>query len=197
MKLQTAKAGLWFITLTISGTTVAAAQISATQSPSPLIGYAGKRDALSVLSSSKPSASESIAESAAESSLPDAPSVIAERQAAQEPSPAPQPTVQSPRSAVTTSFGPRFVIANGALLGSSIANAAEIGNCRPSACQAVPAAIRSRGDLYAIAIPASLGVTYISYRLKRSGTRLWIVPVALFTAGNIIYAVHASRFSNP
>jgi len=200
MKLQTAKAGLWLVTLAMSGTTVAAAQISAAPASSPTSEYSGKRDAPSVPNFDKLS-DESAPALTAEVSLPDAPSAIAGRQAAQEPPPAPSPTPQpqeqAPRSAVTASIGLPFVVANGALLGSSIADAAMIGNCRPSACQAVPAAIRSRGDLYAIAIPASLGVTYISYRLKRSGTRFWIVPVALFTAGNIVYAVHASRFSNP
>jgi hypothetical protein len=92
-------------------------------------------------------------------------------------------------------MGSLFLVANGVLLGSTIANAEMIARCRPSACQAVPDAIRSRGALYGIGIPASLGISYISYRLKRGGTKLWIVPVALFTAGNIVYAAHASRYS--
>jgi len=102
----------------------------------------------------------------------------------------------TPRPVANSTLGATFLIANGMLLGSTIANAEMIGRCQPSACQSVPEAIRNRGDLYAIGIPASLGVSYISYRLKRSGTRFWIVPVALFTAGNVVYAVHASHFSS-
>ena len=63
-------------------------------------------------------------------SLPDAPSAIAERQAPQEPSPAPASKTQGPRSAISSSMGPAFVIANGMLLGSTIANAEMIARCR-------------------------------------------------------------------
>jgi len=182
MKLQTAKAGLWLVTLAMTGTTVAAAQISA-QAPSPIAGYSGKPDALSVLSPGKPSEGESMTVSTAEPSLPDAPSAMAERQAAQEPSPAPQSTEQS------------FVVANGMLLGSTIANAELIARCRPSSCQAVPDSIRSRPALYGIGIPSSLAISYISYRIKRGGSRWWIVPVAVFTAGNVVYAAHAAQWS--
>jgi len=194
MKLQTAKAGLWLVTLAMTGTTVAAAQISA-QAPSPIAGYSGKPDALSVLSPGKPSEGESMTVSTAEPSLPDAPSAMAERQAAQEPSPAPQSTEQSPRSPVSTSIGPAFVVANGMLLGSTIANAELIARCRPSSCQAVPDSIRSRPALYGIGITSSLAISYISYRIKRGGSRWWIVPVAVFTAGNVVYAAHAAQWS--
>jgi hypothetical protein len=189
MKLQTAKAGLWLVALalsgTLSGTTAAAAQISLRNSSQPNVP--------SVVSVGKPSEIESTLPAVnLESPLPDAPSAVAHRPGQETPAPAARP----PLSPIDPSAGRTFWIANGALLGSTIANAAEIGNCRPSACQAVPSAIRNRGTLYAIGIPASLGISYISYRLKRGGTRWWIAPVALFTAGNIIYAVHASQFSN-
>jgi hypothetical protein len=194
MKLQTAKAGLWLVALAMSGTTVAAAQISPAQASSPISTYSSQRNVPSVLSPGKPSEAKATTTLAtAEPSLPDAPSAVAQGQSAE----APQPKYESPQPSASRAIGPTFLVANGALFGSTIANAAEIGNCRPSACQAVPQAIRSRGTLYAIGIPASLGVTYISYRLKRSGTRWWIAPVALFTAGNIIYAAHAAHFSNP
>jgi hypothetical protein len=184
MKLQTAKAGLWLVALAMSGTmcgtTVAAAQISSAQAFSPMPRYSIPRDAVPALATT-------------ESSLPDAPSAVAARQPEEEP----VAKHESPRAAASNSIGPTFLVANGLLLGSTIANAAAIGNCRPSACQSVPDAIRSRGTLYAIGIPASLGVSYISYRLKRGGTKWWIAPVALFTAGNVIYAAHAARLSNP
>lgn len=198
MKLRTAKAGLWSVVLAMSGTTMAAAQISTAQASSPVPRYSIQPNVPSLLSAGKPLEIESTLLAAnPEPSLPDAPSAIAERQAAQE-APSPQQSVErSPQSPIAPTVGPTFWAANGLLLGSTIANAAEIGNCRPSACQSVPAAIRSRGTLFAIGIPASLGVTYISYRLKRSGTRWWIAPVALFTAGNVIYAAHAARLSNP
>lgn len=205
MKLQTAKAGLWSVALatcgtmfgtmcaTMCGTTVAAAQSSSAPAFSPIPRYSSQGVALSVLSAGKASGAEATTTLAtAEPSLPDAPSAVVQGQSAEQPEPKRE---SPPLPASGGSFGRTFLVANGMLLGSTIANAEEIGNCRPSACQAVPSAIRSRGTLYAIGIPASLGVTYISYRLKRSGTRWWIAPVALFTAGNIIYAAHAASLS--
>jgi hypothetical protein len=195
MKLQTAKASLCLITLVMTGTTVVAAQISV-QAYSPITRYSGKRETLSVLSSSKPSEGESMIVATAGPSLPDAPSAIAERQAAQDPPPALQSTAQAPRSPTSSSMGLTFVVANGMLLGSTIANAEAIARCRPSACQAVPDSIRSRPDLYGIGIPASLAASYISYRIKRGGSRWWIVPVAVLTAGNVVYAAHAAQLSH-
>jgi hypothetical protein len=195
MKVQTAKAGFWFVTLAMAGT-VAMAQISPTQSFSA-IHYSDKRDIHSFLNTVKASEVASPVVAVSEASLPDAPSAVAEKESAQEPASAPGNSMQAPpRPPASSSIGATFLIANGMLLGSTIANAEMIGRCQPSACQSVPDAIRNRGDLYAIGIPATFGVSYISYRLKRSGTRFWIAPVALFTAGNIVYAVHASHFSS-
>jgi hypothetical protein len=126
--------------------------------------------------------------------LPDAPSAVAARQSAQDSVSTAPPTSPAPRPTANPAIGPTFLAANGILLASTIANVEMISNCRPTSCQAVPGAIRSRGDLYAIGIPSSLAISYISYRLKRGGTKLWILPVAIFTAGNIVYAAHASQF---
>jgi hypothetical protein len=194
MKRQVAKAGFWLLTLTTCGTTAAAAQVSASAQTFSLIrAHWGNRDVAAAFNLAKPS-EVGAPLAAAGSSLPDAPSTVAERQtaAAEETSPPPK----APLPSANSTMGPLFLAANGVLLGSTIANAEMIARCRPSACQAVPDAIRSRGALYGIGIPASLGVSYISYRLKRGGTKLWIVPVVLLTAGNLVYAVHASSFSN-
>jgi hypothetical protein len=132
-----------------------------------------------------------------ETSLPNAPSVVA----AQEPqqaavSPAVEPSVaQHPTAPSKAPLDSSFIVANSFLLGSTIADAEMIARCRPSSCQAVPDGIRQRGQLYAIGIAASLGVTYVSYHLKKNGSGLWILPVALFTVGNAVYATHAAQFS--
>lgn len=76
-----------------------------------------------------------------------------------------------------------------------MANAELIARCQPGACQAVPNAVRNRAALYGIGIPASLGISYISYRLRQRGNKLWILPVTAFAAGNLVYAMHASKFS--
>lgn len=132
----------------------------------------------------------------ATNTLPDAPSAISQPEGRQDRVvSSEQPASRPPRAPANTTVGTTFLLANGLLFGSSILNAEMIARCRPGACQAVPDAIRNRGDLYGIAIPSSLAVTYISYRLKRSGTRMWVLPVALFTVGNVVYAAHAAQFS--
>lgn len=196
MKLLTAKAGLWLMTMAVGGTTVVAAQISPVKAFSAARVNSGRLAIVSVAGAVPVSDEQSAIETSA-SSLPDAPSAVAATQLAQEPAPvAAQPVQAAPRPVANSTLGATFLIANGMLLGSTIANAEMIGRCQPSSCQSVPDAIRNRGDLYAIGIPASLGVSYISYRLKRAGTRFWLLPVAVFTAGNVVYAVHASHFSS-
>lgn len=189
MKRHVAKACFWLLTLTIGGTKVAAAQMSYAQSLSSIRADAGRRDVDPALSAAKPEVEAPLV-TTAESSLPDAPSAVAARQAPEASSPPPK----APLAPANRAMDPMFLVANGVLLGSTIANIELIARCQPTSCQAVPDAIRSRGALYGIGIPASLGISYISYRLKRSGTKFWILPVALFTAGNIVYAVHASHW---
>jgi hypothetical protein len=192
MKLQTAR--LWLTTLVMNGMMLAAAQSSEPISPpetanTHVPSVLGAVDHLTVTS-------QMVAN--AESSLPDAPSAIVDRESRQETLPSPtQSTEYSPRppvGTVSTGVDAPFLVASGVFLGSTIANAETIARCEPSACQLVPNAIRSRGALYAIGIPATIGISYICYRLKRSGTRWWIAPIVLFTAGNIVYAAHASQY---
>jgi len=196
MKLLTAKACLWGVTLAISTSTVAEAQISPAQGLSAMRREAATPAESAVADAIKPLESPPVATGASSpADLPDAPSAIAERMSEQEAAASPgQSSLKSPATS-SGSIGPMFLAANGALFFSTIANVELIAECRPTACQAVPDAIRSRPALYGIGIPASLGISYISYRLKRAGTRMWIVPVAVFTAGNIVYAIHAAHFS--
>jgi hypothetical protein len=190
MKSRTAKAAIWLVAL-VTTATAAAAQISPAPAFSGIRGYMSGT-ARTLLATTAPQA-ELRPVSAAEASLPDAPSAIGDKQAPQEIHSEPaQPPL---RGIVSRPAGATFLAANGALLGSTIANVEMIARCRPSSCQSVPDAIRSRGALYGIGIPSSLAVSYVSYRLKRSGTKVWILPVVAFTAGNIVYAVHASHFS--
>jgi len=118
--------------------------------------------------------------------LPDAPSARAEKSREDAPPSTPvQGSVGKP--------GPIFWSANGLMMASTVVNVEMIMRCRPESCQSVPDAIRSRGALYGIGIPATLGATYISYRMRRSGNKWWILPVAVVTAGNIVYAAHAAQ----
>jgi hypothetical protein len=129
-------------------------------------------------------------------SLPDAPSALTPQVPAQEQAiPAKRPAVDlNAPPAMNSPLGGPFWISNTLLMASTVANIEMIMGCRASSCQMVPDSIRNRGALYGIGIPASLGVSYISYKLKRAGTRWWILPVAVFTAGNVFYAAHAAQW---
>lgn len=195
MKVRPPKLGLRLVAVLMVGAAVATGQVSSAAPLSTSKDVPGKAGVPSV-KASETSAVESALPSTTARSLPDAPSAIAKGVPAEEPvTPPSQSREKAPVPVGSISIGTPFWVANGALLGSSIANAEMITRCRPTSCLSIPDAIRTRGALYGIAIPASIGMTYISYRLKRSGTRMWIVPVALLTAGNLVYAWHAAQWS--
>jgi hypothetical protein len=188
MRLQPLKVRFGLVALVFTAATMAAAQTSFSAASSTFRGVDGTRELSAAVGNGNPAATGST-----EPSLPDAPSAVAAPQTDQG---APVTAKGGMQGASTNeSVGVPFVAANAILLGSTIANAEMITRCQPSACSSVPDAIRTRGALYAIGIPASVGITYISYRIKRGGSRWWIVPVAVFAAGNAVYAVHAAHWS--
>ena len=187
-----------FIVVSIGS--LAAAQTSASFVPLLHDAFASSYNSASTVSTPKFPEAATLQVGTAGGALPDAPSAVAAREAQQQQAvvTVERPDAEAPKAPPNTkTIDSAFLIANGFLLGSTIANAEMISRCRPSACQSVPDAIRQRGQLYAIGISASLGVTYISYRLKKSGTGMWILPVALFGIGNAVYATHAAQFSAP
>jgi hypothetical protein len=188
MKLQASNVRFALVMLLFTAATIAAAQTSLSVTASAFRGIEGTRELSTAVSNSSSAATGST-----EPSLPDAPSAVAAPQTDQ----ATPVTAKGGMQGASTneSVGVPFVAANAILLGSTIANAEMITRCQPSACSSVPDSIRTRGALYAIGIPASVGITYISYRIKRGGSRWWILPVAVFTAGNAVYAVHAAQWS--
>ena len=123
--------------------------------------------------------------------LPDAPTI-------QDTQPSAQNFVMKaqhvPPQATVGAFDRHFTIAALALIASSVFNAEMILRCEPKACQAVPAVLRSRGIIYSIAIPADIGVAYISSRLRRPRYyRMWYVPMLVGTVGNVVYGAHAAQ----
>jgi hypothetical protein len=196
MKRQASKARSWLVTLTMTAATLAVGQSSPPPASSALRGFDSSREVQPVPSTSNPGKVASTFATTAAPSLPDAPSAVAASQSSQDaPIISEEGTRKPPAPPTNATLGLTFLVANGVLFGSTIANAEMIARCRPSSCQAVPDAIRSRPALYGIGISSSLAVSYVSYRLKRGATRWWIAPVAVLTAGNIVYAVHASRWS--
>ena len=90
--------------------------------------------------------------------------------------------------------GATFWVVTSIAFASSAANVEVISRCAPTSCQSIPPAIRSRGDLYGIAIPATAGVSYLGYRMKRDGNKWWFLPAAILTQANFIYAAHSAAW---
>jgi len=87
-----------------------------------------------------------------------------------------------------------FVVATGALFGSSVANVELTHRCLENGeCSLVPRALVRRRALYGVGLPADAGITVLGYYLKRSGRKWWFVPAAIVTAGNTIYGIHAAQ----
>jgi len=87
-----------------------------------------------------------------------------------------------------------FVAANGLMFGSSIATVELTHRCLENgACSLVPRALVRRRAMYGVGLPAEAGITVLGYYLKRGGHNWWLVPAALVTAGNTVYAVHAAQ----
>jgi hypothetical protein len=121
--------------------------------------------------------------------LPEAPSAV------HRSSPAP-PAAAGPIAGPETR-DMHFMLVNGLMFSSSIANVELTNRCFDAgACTAVPGPLRSRGALYGVGLPIDVAVTVMGYRLKRAGHRWWFVPAAAVTAGNIIYSIHAARYSH-
>lgn len=118
--------------------------------------------------------------------LPYAPSAVRKSEAA-----APAPIV------VPVTRDKYFMLVNGLMFGSSIADAELTTRCLISgACTALPGPLRSRATLYGVGLPIDVTVAVMTYRFKRSGRRWWFVPAAAVTAGNIIYSIHAVRYTH-
>jgi hypothetical protein len=106
----------------------------------------------------------------------------------EEPAPPPQRREQQ---ALRTADAHYWAMA-GLASGATVSNVELITRC--SACTLVPGGIRgSRGALYGIGIPVAVAADYLGYRIKRNRSRTWVVPMAVVTALNIGYAIHAAH----
>lgn len=82
----------------------------------------------------------------------------------------------------------------GSMFAVSIANAELAQRClHQLSCTWVPTEFRSRAAMYGAGIPADLGISYLTYRLKRGRKSLWFLPSTLVTAANAYVAVHDYR----
>ena len=90
----------------------------------------------------------------------------------------------------------KFWAVTGLMVGSTIANVEYTTRCMDAGrCTLVPDALRSRGALYGVSLPLNVGVGYLGYALKARGQKLWFLPAALVTVGNVVYATHAAHWT--
>jgi hypothetical protein len=143
-----------------------------------------------------------------ESDLPDAPSATKPDASAADPAPSPAVKRESSHGAPPAAAGGplwvdrsvadrNYLILTAGMFGATIVNTELTLRClnKHPSCNDVPANFRSRLDLYAVGIPAELGVAYLTYYLKRKHNHMWYVPAAVVTGANIFLAVRAYRWT--
>ena len=142
-----------------------------------------------------------------ESRLPDAPSATKADAAAGETAPSPAIKRESQGAPVAAQGGPLWIdrsvadrnyfIVTGTMFAASVVNAELTIHClkqHPS-CNDIPPSLKSRGAIYGIGLSADLGVTYLTYTLKRKHNHVWYVPAACITAANLFFGYRAYHWS--
>jgi hypothetical protein len=140
-----------------------------------------------------------------ESELPDAPSTTKSDASTADPAASPAIKRESFQGAPPAAMGGplgadrsvadrNYLLLTGGMFGASIANAELTIRClKQGTCAYVPSSYRSRTALYGIGIPADLGISYLTYYMKKKHSRIWYVPAALVTVANVYVGVHAYR----
>ena len=143
-----------------------------------------------------------------DSELPNAPSASKPDGSAADTAPSPAVKRESTHGAPPAAMGGplwvdrsvadrNYLLVTGGMFGSSIVNTELTLRClnKHPSCNDVPTSFRSRVDLYAVGIPAELGVAYLTYYLKRKHNHMWYVPAAVVTGANVFLGVRAYRWT--
>jgi hypothetical protein len=86
----------------------------------------------------------------------------------------------------------KFWGANTAMFGATVANIELTQRCqKDKTCSYVPSSLNSRFAMYGIALPAEVGVMYLTYHAKERRRSWWYMPPALVAAANAYVAIHA------
>ena len=140
-----------------------------------------------------------------ESELPDAPSATQPETSTAEPAASPVVKREASRGAAPAAMGGPFgvdgriadrnyLVLTGAMFSASVFDAEMTMHClQQKTCKYLPPSLRSRTALYGIGIPADLGISYLTYYMKKKHSRIWFVPAACVTAANLYVGVHALR----
>lgn len=166
---------------------------------------AADRHAQPVLSASL-SGGPTLTPAPSDSSLPDAPSAkqpdtaaTTDGQSLVAPSYSKKHSQGAPPAALGGPFGmegrtadKKFWGVNTAMFGATVANIELTQRCQKNeTCSYVPSSIRSRFAMYGIALPAEVGVMYLTYHEKERHRSWWYMPPVLLAAANAYVAIHA------
>jgi hypothetical protein len=166
---------------------------------------ASDRDAQPVLSASLSDA-PTLSATPSDSSLPDAPSTkqpdnaaTSDNQPLVEPTYSKKHSQGAPPAALGGPFGmegrtadKKFWGVNTAMFGATVANIELTQRCqKDKTCSYVPSSINSRFAMYGIALPAEVGVMYLTYHAKERRRSWWYMPPVILAAANAYVAVHA------
>jgi hypothetical protein len=89
-----------------------------------------------------------------------------------------------------------FWLLQGLMFGSGVAAVETTHNCiNAGSCTAIPVQLQSRAAMYSIGIPAAIGVSVLSYEMKKHGNRRWFLPPALVIGADTTLAIHSGRAS--
>ena len=139
-----------------------------------------------------------------ESRLPDAPSASKPDTPTAQPTASPVVRRESRGAAPAAMGGPlgvdgqvadrNYLLLTGGMISASVFDAEMTLRClHDKTCKYLPPSLRSRTALYGIGIPADLGISYLTYFMKKRHSRIWFVPAAFVTGANLYVGVHALR----
>jgi hypothetical protein len=145
-----------------------------------------------------------LVETGDESRLPDAPSASKPETPAAPPAASPVVRRESRGAAPAAMGGPlgvdgqvadrNYLLLTGGMISASVFDAEMTLRClHDKTCKYLPNSLRSRTALYGIGIPADLGVSYLTYFMKKRHSRIWFVPAACIAGANLYVGMHALR----
>lgn len=88
----------------------------------------------------------------------------------------------------------KFWAVTGAMTASTVVAADLTGKCENQGTCTFMDPFNSRKKMFALALPVNFGMMELTYRMKRSGNRLWFVPAVAGTAFNTFVAVHSAHY---
>lgn len=89
---------------------------------------------------------------------------------------------------------PKYWIVQGIMFSSVVAGVETTQSCiNGGSCTAIPSALRTRGAMYALALPVAAGAAYLNYRvIKKHQNHWWYVPPLVIAAASTALTIHSA-----